>query len=71
MNTAERLNEIDLSFAALIAAVNHNALDAQQKLLIEDLLNEWHHGERMSALLADPETPIAAIEAELGTNNAA
>ena len=65
MDTNERLNEIDLSFAALLAAVNHNALDSQQKLLIESLLEEWRHGERMAILLNDPTVSMERIEEEL------
>jgi hypothetical protein len=65
MDTNERLNELDLSFAALIAAVNHNALTSEQKFLIEDLLKEWHHGERMSVLLSDSTVSVERIEQEL------
>ena len=64
MNTEQKLQAMKAAFEQLIADVKSNTVTEPHKKLIIELLQDWHHGERMSLLLSDPTVSTERIEEE-------
>ena len=48
MNYEERLNELELKFADLLANINHSSMSGEQKLYLEALVKDEFEKEKFN-----------------------